>query len=396
MKRTAFFPLALMLALTVSCQKTPTDDTADAPVAPTDTTRLVPPRYLTLAALTQWFEDEYSINFILQVKDDGYMHVSEGVPLPYTPATDTSRIKRLLYYIGDNELSIFPARTVAKYMPPTIYLVDSLKETYSLLDELSTPGKTDRRSWRYPIAGQSTGDYLVIGNAGTRFDERNEGLREELLSLFIDRMLYNNSLPAIDAFRKFSEDATLASGIVWESSSGGYTFLYPDNYPYWDGQASTTSTTTRSSGDSWAASAKTHTPWNGRSVLKVGRAGCNGYEARNLMGITYAVYLFVKPTLRQDFGDFASFIISTSAAERETFYAQVEANKTCNTRRLTEDERSGAKPIPDTYFQLPPDTLWYDSRFPYGGTHAANAMRLKDAYVKAYLNDNLQVNAKEN
>jgi hypothetical protein len=158
-KSLAFASLALLLAGLVACQDELTDDLIDGLSNHDDTSHLVPPRYLSLDALTKWFEEEYSINFICQLSSEDYMSVSEGVPLPYTLATDSSRIKRLLYYIGDEVLNVFPARTVAKYMPPTIYIVDSLKETYELQDDLTNPAKPVRDTWSFPITGQPTGDY---------------------------------------------------------------------------------------------------------------------------------------------------------------------------------------------------------------------------------------------
>ncbi|MDR3329606.1 MAG: hypothetical protein LBS63_05855 [Prevotellaceae bacterium] len=392
----ALASLPLMLAGAVACEALAPDAEANAPTGSDDTSHLVPPRYLSLSALTKWFEEEYSINFICQFDSADYLYVSEGVPLPYTPATDSSRIKRLLYYLGDEVLNVFPARTVAKYMPPTIYLVDSLKETYTFRDDIANPAKPVNESWAYSITGQTTGDYLVIGNAGPRFDDKKEGLREELLSLFVDRLSYNTSLDKLDDFRKITEDATHAAGAVWEIMLGGVLAKVSSNYPYWDGLAksgSASSSTERSSGSNWSSydtDDKTHCL--GRGIRKVGRSGCTGYSYyRGITGAIYKVYNFIKATVRQDFGDFAAFVITTPAAEREAFYARVEADKSCNYTTLSQDMRSGEKPIPDYYFQAPPDTGWYDARFPFAGTLGAEAMRQKDAYVKNYFKTNLQI-----
>jgi hypothetical protein len=282
-------------------------------------------------------------------------------------------------------LNVFPARTVAKYMPPTIYLVDSLKETFDVTDYLTDPTKPVRSTSFFPITGQTTGDYLVIGNAGPRFDDKKEGLREELLSLFIDRLSYNTNLPKLDDFKKITEDATLSSGAVWSGLAGM-------NNPYWDGLARATSKTERSSSSVWNSYKSTdQTPWLGRGIRKVGRSGYVERVYQNLMGIIIDSYSFVKATVRQDFADFAVFIITTPPAEREAFYARVDADKTCNYATPSQDMLSGEKPIPDYYFQVPPDTGWYDSRFPFAGTLGADAMRQKDAYVKNYFKNNLQI-----
>jgi hypothetical protein len=392
MKRTTFFPLALMLALTVSCEEDLMDKPDDGNTNIADTAHIVPPRYLSLNALTAWFETEYSISFIIQFKDDDYTGISEGMVMPYTPATDTTRVKRLLYYIGDYVLNVFPARVVAKYMPPTVYVVDSLKATYSLWDDQTTPGKTDRRSWHIPITGQTTGEYLVIGNAGPRFDDKKEGLREELISLFVDRLLYNTTLPRLTDFQKITEEATTASGAEYEYSSGGYIFKVSMNYPYWDGLSDASSSTEPSSGASWASyGTMDNTIWIGRGIRKVGRAGYIGREYRSLMGSVMDSYEFMKATVKQDFADFAAFIITTPTAEREAYYAQVDADKRCNIGSPNDDQLSGVTPFPTYLFQQPPDTAWYDARFPFAGTLGANAMRAKDAYVKAYFKANLEI-----
>jgi hypothetical protein len=382
--------LALVLVGVVACQDDPVD-VIDVPTETDDTSHLVPPRYLSLDALTEWFAEEYSISFICQFDSAAYQYVSEGLPLPYTPATDSSRIKRLLYYIGDEVLNVFPARTVAKYMPPTIYLVDSLKEIYNFGDDITDPAKPVSTSWAYSITGQTTSDYLVISNAGPRFDDKKEGLREELISLFVDRLSYNNSLPKLDDFRQITEDATQASGAVWEIVLGEVLAKQPSNYPYWDGMANGSGG--RSSGSNWSSYGtddKTHCL--GRGIRKVGRSGCTGYSYfRSLTGDVYELYNFIKATVRQDFGDFVAFVITTPAAEREAFYARVEADKSCNFITPSQDMLNGVKPFPDYYFQVPPDTGWYDARFPFAGPLGANAMRLKDAYVKTYFKTNLQI-----
>jgi hypothetical protein len=213
-----------------------------------------------------------------------------------------------------------------------------------------------------------------------------------MMSLFVDRLSYNTNLPKLDDFRQITEDATHAAGAAWEIVSGTVIGKISANYPYWDGLASTGSATERSNGAHWSSyGSRDKTPWLGRGIRKVGRSGCNAYTNKNLMGILLEYYSFVKATVRQDFGDFAAFVITTPAAEREAFYAQVEANKSCNYGSPSQDMLSGEKPIPDHLFQVPPDTSWYDGRFPYGGTIGADAMRQKDAYVRNYFKNNLQI-----
>jgi hypothetical protein len=391
----SFFPLALMLALTVavaSCEDDSVDNIIDDPTISGDTSHLVPPRYLSLDALNKWFADEYSINFITQFSDADYMTVAEGMVLLYTPATDSSRIKRLLYYIGDNVLNAFPARTIAKYMPPTIYLVDSLKEEFEHIDDQTTPGIMDRRKWFFPITGHTTSNYLVLGNAGPRLDEKKEGLREELISLFVDRLLYNTTLPDVEAVQTITENAMLAAGATWGvTMPNGSFYKVALSYPYWDGLPTTTSSTSPSLGSYWMCETTDKTVWLGRGIRKVGRAGYVGFEYRNTAGTPQRTHSFRRATVKQDFADFAAFIITTPSAEREAYYAQVEADKRCATTSLTEDESNGVVPIAAHKFQVPPDTLWYDARFPYGGTLGANAMRDKDAYVKGYFKTNLAI-----
>jgi len=69
----------------------------------------------------------------------------------------------------------------------------------------------------------------------------------------------------------------------------------------------------------------------------------------------------------------------------------VEADRSYNYATPSQDMLNGVKPIPDYFFQVPPDTGWYDSRFPFAGPIGADAMRLKDAYVRNYFKNNLQI-----
>ncbi|MDR1415979.1 MAG: hypothetical protein LBJ57_01010 [Prevotellaceae bacterium] len=302
------------------------------------------------------FENDYGIMVAYNFKASDYSPVGTGRVLAYTPVTSKSSVLDVMHYIEENVFSFFPAGFVKQYMPSAVLLVDSLKVTYSHEDEINN------EIWEkdYTITGNITSKYLVLGNVGTRFDPEAENLQEELLSLFIEYLCANNKLPPIPAeFQKASEKAATSVGAVIYSATSS---LPNTNYPYWDGGSGFTS---------WGGiggDVPDATPWLGRGILKIGRIGRTGYERRVILGMDIAMYEFHKGTVEQDFADFAAFILSKTPTERETFYAEIEAD----TSVYTYDGVG-------------------DPRFPYAGPAGAEAMRVKDGMVKSYIRDNFGI-----
>lgn len=294
-------------------------------------------------------EEDYGVAFEWDFLATDYSPVGFGMDLPYTKVTDLNSVLEVVQYIEKNVFSFFTPTLIKTYMPRNVFLVDSLISVYSHTDDLNEVYWTENRA----ITGIITDKYLVLGNVGDRFDPDRPGLQEELLSFFIEYLFNNNSIPPVPAgIKAATEKAAEDVGYSFYSAITGTPTIY---YPYWEKGYAYIRWYTLSSFDD--------TPWRGRGILNIGRMGQEGYDYSVMGSYSYATYNFYKGTLAQDFADFAAFILLHPPAEREAFYAQVEA-----------DSR-----------------LDGDPRFPFAGPAGATAMRTKDGIVKAYIREHFGI-----
>jgi hypothetical protein len=314
------------------------------------------------------YEIEYGVNIKSNFDATDFGPVNFGVQLPYTPAIDVEGITQLLQYFEDNALSYFPKEFISEYMPRTILLVDSLVSVYEYTDTYNDPN--EERTERRPLPGYVTDRYLVLGNASQRFDPNIEGLKEEMISLLVERLLSNRDrLPKLDDFVATTENAVTACGSVWMIG----TFFLKMNYPYWDGILNVAG-----SSYNWSVGYELRTPWLGYGILKPGREGLQEYSNESVIGFHIRAFSIDKGTKEKDFGDFTAFLLTKTAAEREAFYTSVAA---ADSLGLTDSTTFADHPE----WVVVRDGKYYDGRFPYyGGQIGADAIRAKVAIVRAW------------
>jgi hypothetical protein len=298
--------------------------------------------------------EDNGVMFRYQFSDVDYSYdwTSSITSLSYTPATDQASIIKVIDYIEQEIFSIFPAGFIKEYMPPTILLVDSLKMLYTYDDRLSEPPV--QYTYNYSIIGNVASGNMVIANVNSDFNNPPSAtLKEDLISLFVERLLANSKLPWPDEFAAVSDALFAASGL-----SSSY-------QPYWDGDFTSIK--------SWGLYMADFTDWWGRAVLKTGRLGDMGYSASSMFSYIIIYYNLSKGTVGQDFGDYVAFILTKTAAEKQAFYDMVAA------RPLTQDV-PGYNP---------------DPRTPQGGPPAVEAMKHKVQLVKNYFKENFNVELKD-
>jgi len=339
-----------------------------------------------LTGMLNYFSSEYglSIKYDFQPPADpgnketyplDFNPVSSGDVFPYTVATDTAKVKILLSYLEDRVFGLFPEGVIATYLPTKIFLVDSLYNTYVYDDLTSNPAVYWER--RYTLPGNVTGDYLVIGDVGARLDTSSVDFRYNLISLVVERMLFNQTLPEPNEILAVTEKVADQRGCGIYSNGKPY----PLNYPYWNGNPSDIGRYWASFTTSWKGDPDevVMTLWNGLSILNMGRIGYTRYRDYLLLGLVRTVWLYYnKGTVKQDFADFAALIFTKTPTEREALFASVEANEKC---------------LPATYDPAKPYTSpdGRDLRFPFGGKEGADGMREKVGLVKAYFKTNLKM-----
>jgi hypothetical protein len=316
-----------------------------------------------LAELITYYETEYGVAVKYKFDKSDFRPVNVGHELTYKPTKHIDGIKNVLTYLEDSVLNFFSKEFINEKIPRNILLVDSLIVTYDYND------KVNNVIWDkiFTIPGYVTNRYWVIGNVSERFDPNAEGLREEMTSMLVEHLLFNNTFPLIDDFVKATEDAMTACGVSWMFNT---TFLSM-NYPYWTGDKSALS-------KQWGLDYEDGSRWLGWSVLKSGRCGALGYENSVLSGIRIEEYLFDKGTPQKDFADFTAFILNRTPAQKEAFYAAVAAHNELSKATASQIEANY------TYLVLR-DGVYYDGRFPYyGGEIGANAIRQKAEIVKSW------------
>lgn len=369
MKHFKYFLTALLFAATfASCSDTDPNTDPGTDPGTGETTESLP---ASLGGMLNHFQDKFGLTVKYEFTTSEWEPVSNGEVFSYTAVTDTGKVKELLVYLNDRILSLFPEEVIARYMPPKILLVDSLYNTFTYEDRVNSV------SWekRYTLPGNTTGDYLVLGDVGARLNTSAPDFKASMISLFVDRLLYNQNLPALTEFEDRTKKALTDVGASYSMDIGGKPYLIAINYPYWDGKAgSATRTwmeggTSEFSGDIYEIK---KTQWQGRGILNMGRPGYTGFSQSESMSIVYHYLYYTKGTVRQDFADFAALILTKTPAEREAIFSAVETNLTYSSCS------SGTYCVEGN-----------DTRFPYGGATGAQCMRDKVGMVKAYFSNNL-------
>ena len=258
--------------------------------------------------------------------------------LPYTPAKP-EYVERVINYIENEIFSVFPEGFIANYLQPDILLADSLKLEWEYDDRVNGVYYTDHHS----LCGNITRNYVVVGRVSESFDFESKETKEELISLFVERMLGNrNFWPKPQAFLDVTgEDyGTFGVGKYW---TGAF-----NDFAYWGSSTPV--------GD-----ASEYFDWWKNGILKHGRLIHTGYERQMVWGIIeFISWNMAKTTIGQDFGDYVAFIISRTAAEKETFFADVASRPTS-----------------------------------YGGAAAVEKMRTKMQLVKDYFQTNFGITLQE-
>ena len=224
--------------------------------------------------------------------------------LPYSPAKE-EYVERVINYFEDEIFSIFPEGFIKKHLQPTILLADSLKMEWEYIDNVAGNRYADYHN----LWGNVTRNYIVIGHVSADFDFTSRDMKEVLISLFVERMMINNkSWPKPQAFLD-------VSGESYGSFGGNY----------WNGEFNDLAYWTSSYPPGGATE---YFDWWRLGMLRHGRLIHHGYEHTVLWGMDFSLWAMAKLTTGQDFGDYVAFIISRTAAEKETFFADVASRPT--------------------------------------------------------------------
>jgi hypothetical protein len=254
-------------------------------------------------------QDKYDIVFRYDFKDSelSYNWTESLSGMPY-PKADPNHVIPVLDFIEREVFSLFPEGFIKKYLQANILLVDSLKHSY--YDDNTITGE-DITRWK-SISGHVTRNCLVLSHVSDDFDPTSTALKEDYVSLFIERMMVNSNLwPRPDAFAAISEaDASVFSPVYWAGNLGSLS--------YWWG----------SSPEGFVQPPDVPEPtevvheWYRSGILKMGRLGFRGITLYPDYGYLFIIYT---GTLGQDFGDYVNFIISKTVAQKEEFYGYLRS-----------------------------------------------------------------------
>jgi hypothetical protein len=300
-------------------------------------------------------QDKYAIIFRHDFNPgDLTYNWTEALPgMPYTPA-DTAHVIPVLDFIEREVFSLFPEGFIKKYLQANILLVDSLKFAYDESDEITG---VERKLWN-SLPGHVTRNALVISHVSKDFDPTSTAFKEDLVSLFVERMMVNANLwPRPDAFAAIAE---ADAAVSWLSKI------------YWDGDLNTLAYWWGSVPEGFVpgpefpdAPPPAH-EWLRSGILKMGRLGYRRVTIAEGTGPAFITYC---GTLGQDFGDYVSFIISKTVAEKEAYYTYLASQ-------------------PDTFFAT-------DTEIVRTGAEVVERLRAKVRLVKEYFRRNFDIELKD-
>lgn len=188
--------------------------------------------------------EKYNTYFKYEFEDQEYRWNWTGNELRYYSAADINKVEEVIDTVVNGVYKVFPEEFAKEYLAYKVLLVDSLY----------TGGR-----WSDDLDYETGVNFIIIGNVGDRFDDKDKKkLKEELLSLFVEELF--SKIPYPTDFASISAEYYSK---YWVSSLSAYAFLRKD----------------------WSSGRK-------------------------------------PPKVAQDFGDFVSMIVYKTQEEKEALFAQ--------------------------------------------------------------------------
>lgn len=284
----------------------------------------------------------------------------------YFIAADNEYVGKVLNFIETEVFPVFGADFISAYMPRTIYFASEVQYH---------PGYSNREVAFYNLAkdisfpydgGTCCPEFIMFSHCCSDFDTMDKTYLKRLYISLVVEYIYtniaNSSLEAPTTFNQYSLDYTVGADL-WgsyfsmnETCDGYYDSNAEDFKTGWinDGVYFTNSFDEIDNGEAlW------HMPtvWF-QSELRPGRVGAcelTYYDQATMdrydyLSRYYATYF--RPSYAQVLGDYVAFIVTTTAAEKEAYYAEVEeALSKADTEEGTPfydvEDYKGAKTIDD-------------------------------------------------
>ncbi len=253
----------------------------------------------------------------------------------YEPA-DNEYVYKVLKFIEDEVFPVFGTEFISRYMPRTIYFCSKAINHIYYTDKDVRPGVI-AQDISYPFdGGFAVPNYIMFSHCCADFDAMDKNYLKRLYVSLVTEYIFaqhDSQLEVPTEFNEYSVKYTTGFSFMgisfslnencsgsYESNSDefatGYLDYAPDVY---------TRDEVQNGENLW------HWPhaWYG-CELRPARVGANElHKAKEVDiaagGIPYST-IYLRPCLAQVMGDYVAFIVTTTAAEKEEYFAEVQAS----------------------------------------------------------------------
>lgn len=255
----------------------------------------------------------------------------------YFVEADNEYVYKVLDFLEDEVFPVFGTEFIKKYMPRTIYFASEVQYHGYYIDK--DFGHTSiAKDFYFPFEGGIVcPQYMMLSHCCADFDtmdkEYLKRLYVSLVTEYIFTNIENSSLETPETFNDYSLKYTQGFefwGIIfslngnsdgyYESSSDEFSVGYSNDYSWFD-----TVEEIENSENLWYLP----TAWF-NCELRPARIGASELHKNNATTmekygypkVYYTIYL--RPSLAQVMGDYVAFIVTTTADEKDAYFAEVQ------------------------------------------------------------------------
>ena len=281
----------------------------------------------------------------------------------YFVAADNEYVDKVLGFLDAEVFPVFGEEFISKYMPRTIYFASEVQYN-PMYNNRELGILYQSKDFYYAFdGGICCPNYIMFSHCCSDFDTMDKTYLKRLYTSLVVEYIFtniaNSRLDEPTAFNQYSIDYTVGTSFwgiefCFNKNCDGYYFSSADDFetgmlnynPEYD-----TAEEIVNGENMW------HFPtvWF-QSELRPARIGVTEltrYDDETLNDPDYSIYhrygtVYYRPSLAQVMGDYVAFIVTTTAAEKEAYYAEIE-NAVAEAITEDDDKEGVVFPATDQY-----------------------------------------------
>ena len=256
----------------------------------------------------------------------------------FVPA-DNEYVGKVLNFLETEVFPVFGEEFISKYMPRTIYFASEMQYNPLYSDRQLGLGYQSKDFYYTFEGGTCCPQYIMFSHCCADFDTMDKTYLKRLYTSLVVEYIFtniaNSQLEEPTAFNQYSIDYTVGTSIIgiefcfnrncdgyYESSADDFETGMLNYNPEYDTEEEIVN-----GENMWHFA----TVWF-QSELRPARVGItelNRYDDETMNDPDYNIYhryasVYWRPSLAQVLGDYVAFIVTTTAAEKEAYYAEIE------------------------------------------------------------------------